>query len=273
MRKLVLSFLVIAASGAYVAKTAISSDGGLEALLDRVTFRPAPLELRPLDLDITPADQSDGALAPLILAPQSDLGSSAGNSDITGTLRSGSAENASPPPTLPSPPQPSSTVSIPQAPQSATGLLPPLPRLSPRDSAVARATPPSTSGTEATPNPTLQAVPSPPVASLVPAPEPTSVPRTAGKFRDGAYTGTRADAYYGLVQVRAHVQGGRLTSVEILSYPSDRRTSRSINGYALPLLEREVVRAQEANVDVVSGATLTAVAYERSLDAALKQAE
>jgi uncharacterized protein with FMN-binding domain len=89
---------------------------------------------------------------------------------------------------------------------------------------------------------------------------------------DGTYTGPTVDAYYGEVQVQAIVQGGRLTAIKVLRYPSDRRTSLYINRQALPRLRDEVIRAQSAHVDIVSGATLTSRAFIRSLDAALKQA-
>jgi uncharacterized protein with FMN-binding domain len=57
-----------------------------------------------------------------------------------------------------------------------------------------------------------------------------------------------------------------------LQYPADRSTSRYINAQALPVLDSEVVSAQSALVDIVSGATLTSDAYLRSLNSALRQA-
>jgi uncharacterized protein with FMN-binding domain len=91
-------------------------------------------------------------------------------------------------------------------------------------------------------------------------------------YTDGSYTGPVADAYYGVVQVQAIVQGGRLAGINVLQYPSDRRTSVVINRQALPMLRDEVISAQSANVDIVSGATLTSEAFIRSLDSALSQA-
>lgn len=94
-------------------------------------------------------------------------------------------------------------------------------------------------------------------------------------FRDGSYTGQIFDAYYGQVQVQAHISGGHLVSIEALTYPAHSRTSRSINARALPMLESEVVSAlngQSARVDIISGATLTSRAYLRSLNSALGQA-
>jgi uncharacterized protein with FMN-binding domain len=91
-------------------------------------------------------------------------------------------------------------------------------------------------------------------------------------YADGIYGGPAVDAYYGLVQVQAVVQGGRIVGIKVLQYPSDRQTSVAINRQALPMLRDEVVRAQSANVDIISGATLTSEAFIRSLDGALKKA-
>ena len=101
---------------------------------------------------------------------------------------------------------------------------------------------------------------------------PVLLAASARHYRDGAYAGTSVDAYYGIVQVRANIQNGRLASVEVLQYPADRRTSRRINDEALPMLESEVISAQSARVDIISGATLTSRAYLRSLNSALGQA-
>jgi uncharacterized protein with FMN-binding domain len=89
---------------------------------------------------------------------------------------------------------------------------------------------------------------------------------------DGTYTGPAVDAYYGLVQVQAIVQSGKLSAIKILRYPSDRRTSVAINRQALPMLRDEVIAAQSARVDIISGATLTSEAFIESLSRALQQA-
>lgn len=99
------------------------------------------------------------------------------------------------------------------------------------------------------------------------------VPASTAKFHDGTYTGSIENAYYGEVQVEATIKGGELVAVKVLDYPKDRRTSRRINSYALPILEEEVIAAQTARVDLVTGATLTSRAYRASLDTALQQAD
>ena len=91
-------------------------------------------------------------------------------------------------------------------------------------------------------------------------------------YVDGTYNGPTVDAYYGLIQIQAIVQGGRLVGIKVLQYPSDRRTSVAINRQALPMLRDEVVSAQSADVDIISGATLTSKAFIRSIRGALKKA-
>jgi uncharacterized protein with FMN-binding domain len=94
-----------------------------------------------------------------------------------------------------------------------------------------------------------------------------------GQYKDGQYDGRIADAYYGNVQVRAIIQGGKLTDVQFLSYPNDRNQSREINSYALPILKSEAIKVQSAQVDIVSGATNTSNAFINSLSSALSQAK
>ena len=93
-----------------------------------------------------------------------------------------------------------------------------------------------------------------------------------GRYRDGTYTGPTVDAYYGLMQIQAIVKNGRLDSIRVLKYPNDRRTSIFINRRALPQLRNEVIRAQSARVNIVSGATLSSRAFIRSLGSAMQQA-
>lgn len=99
---------------------------------------------------------------------------------------------------------------------------------------------------------------------------PATVP--SGTFKNGSYTGSVADAYFGNVQVRATVSGGRLASVSFLQYPNDRGTSREISARAMPALISEAIRSQSARVDIVSGATQTSQGFIQSLGSALAQA-
>ena len=91
-------------------------------------------------------------------------------------------------------------------------------------------------------------------------------------LHDGTFDGGTYDADYGPVQVEIMVRGGKVVSSKALQSPDHRRTSVSINNAALPVLEREVIKVQRANVHTVSGATLTCDAYQASLSDAFTQA-
>lgn len=91
-------------------------------------------------------------------------------------------------------------------------------------------------------------------------------------FKDGHYTGSTADAYYGYIQVLAVISGGKLTDVQFLQFPNDNPNSSYINSQAKPYLKQEAVQAQSANVNIVSGATLTSQAFIQSLSDALNKA-
>jgi len=101
---------------------------------------------------------------------------------------------------------------------------------------------------------------------------PTPTPKPIGQYKDGQYTGSAADAFYGNIQVQAVIQNGKITDVLFLQYPNDRGTSIEINSQAMPYLKQEAIAAQSANVDIISGATDSSMAFRQSLDSALSQA-
>ena len=103
----------------------------------------------------------------------------------------------------------------------------------------------------------------------------STAPQTAstGQYKDGTYTGPSANAFYGQVQVRVTIANGKISAVTFLNYPQDRRTSARINSFAVPQLQSEAVQAQSANVDIVSGATLTSEAFMQSMQSALNSAQ
>lgn len=88
-------------------------------------------------------------------------------------------------------------------------------------------------------------------------------------YKDGSFTGDVTDAYYGNVQVKVTIKNGLISNVQFLDWPQDRSTSREISAYAKPILTREAISIQNANVDTVSGATATSDAFVQSLSSAL----
>ncbi|HEX5456703.1 MAG TPA: FMN-binding protein [Candidatus Saccharimonadales bacterium] len=100
----------------------------------------------------------------------------------------------------------------------------------------------------------------------------TSTPSASAKYKDGTYTGSVEDAYYGDIQVQAVVSGGKITDVKFLKYPDDQENSIYINQQAMPYLRQEAIAAQSSDVNIITGATDTAQAFIRSMDDALNQA-
>lgn len=91
-------------------------------------------------------------------------------------------------------------------------------------------------------------------------------------YKDGSFTGSIADAYYGNLQVAVTISGGKITDVKFLQYPDTHATSVDINQQAMPYLKQEAMQTQSANVQIVSGATFTSQAFQQSLQSALSQA-
>ena len=74
---------------------------------------------------------------------------------------------------------------------------------------------------------------------------------------------------YGLLDVKVTVSGTRITDVSVPALRVAEYTSQQICEQAIPLLRSEVLTAQSARIDAVSGATYTSEAYAASLQAAL----
>ena len=261
MKKLALSLAVVAASGAFVANQWGQDDNtALDGLM------PANAETS-LDGGAAPAASSEPAIAPKA-APEAAADAAAGTEPAPLDE-----------PAIPAAPAP--------RPEPAAVILP-APFVIDRPAPPA---PPIVAGTataavvaaaaDAGPADAVIAPPVPlprprphRVAAMAPLATPVSMTVAAGggPYADGTFSGPSVDAYYGMVQIQAIVKGGRLTGIKVLHYPSDRRTSVAINRQALPMLRDEAVTAQSAEVDIVSGATLTSRAFIRSLRGALQQA-
>lgn len=125
-------------------------------------------------------------------------------------------------------------------------------------------------------NGSIKTNPSPAVAPA-PTPTPTTTPVVIpvvnqGKYKNGTYTGTKADANYGIIQVQAIITNGKISDVKFLSYPKSKQHSVEVSNYAIPILKKEAITVQSENVDAVSGASYTSTAFIESLGGALAQA-
>ncbi|HEX7735643.1 MAG TPA: FMN-binding protein [Ktedonobacteraceae bacterium] len=110
-------------------------------------------------------------------------------------------------------------------------------------------------------------------SSTSPTPAASSTNTPGATYKDGTYTGSVADAQWGNVQVQVVIQSGKISNVTFLEYPNERDRSVRINQSADPQLINEVIQAQSANVDIVTGATDTSEAFIQSLTDALSQAQ
>lgn len=97
-------------------------------------------------------------------------------------------------------------------------------------------------------------------------------PTSTIQYKDGTYIGSVENAFYGDVQVKAIISGGKITAVDFIKSPDTHGTSVFINNQAMPYLEQEAIQSQTAAVDVISGATYTSEAFIQSLTNALSQA-
>ena len=110
----------------------------------------------------------------------------------------------------------------------------------------------------------------------------TAVTRTvtAGSARPGVHTASTAATFtgdvaqtrWGPVQVSVTVASRRITKAEAVQVPTGNDRDAEINGVAVPVLNGEVVQAQSARIDTVSGASVTSNGYRQSLQSAIDQA-
>jgi uncharacterized protein with FMN-binding domain len=113
--------------------------------------------------------------------------------------------------------------------------------------------------------PTAPVGASPPAGSSPSAASPAPTANGGTQQVDGDVVATR----FGDVQVRLVEAGGKITDVQALQLPFDRRRSNEISQYSEPILHEEALQAQSAKIDTVSGATYTSDAYRSSLQSAL----
>ncbi len=113
--------------------------------------------------------------------------------------------------------------------------------------------------------PTVEPVATKPAGSPLPT-------TNSSIYKDGTFTGSVEDAYYGNIQVQAIIQNGQITDVVFLQYPNDNRTSLSINSQATVYLKQEAIAVQSAKVNTISGASDSSFAFRKSMATALSKA-
>ncbi|MBA2951118.1 FMN-binding protein [Streptomyces himalayensis] len=115
-------------------------------------------------------------------------------------------------------------------------------------------------------------------AELVPTPSPASSPSpsspssssssaaspSASAAASQVVRGSTVNTSKGAVQVEVTFEGDKISSVRMLQQPNHPQTTA-----AVPKLIEETLEAQSADIDTVSGATITSEGYIQSLQAAI----
>jgi uncharacterized protein with FMN-binding domain len=136
--------------------------------------------------------------------------------------------------------------------------------------------PPAKKKAKPSPSPTRthSATPTTAPASTAPSTQPTTAPSTPAPVKSsapakpsGTFTGGDQPTNYGDVQVQITVANGKITAANDVQQPSD-----SIAANAVGQLNSEVLQAQSADIQAVSGATYTSQGYMQSLQQAVNQA-
>ncbi len=96
--------------------------------------------------------------------------------------------------------------------------------------------------------------------------------QTNRHYKDGVYIGPNIDSYYEMVQIKITVKSGVISNISSIPYTQYNGTSKAISDYAMPILKKEVLTIQSANVNTVSGATEISNAFRTSLTGALQKA-
>lgn len=102
-----------------------------------------------------------------------------------------------------------------------------------------------------------------------PAPSSTGASGSSGTRK---VVGDAQDTRYGAVQVELVLTGNKITDVITLQVPNRERRDVEINDQAVPILREEVLAAQSAKIDMVSGASYTSSGYAWSVQSAIDKA-
>ncbi len=131
---------------------------------------------------------------------------------------------------------------------------------------------PTPSASAATPAPSATPSGAPPSGGGSPTPAatptPTATPNSSG-LKNGTFTGSSVSNPFGSVQVQLVVSGGKITDVKALHYPTAHAQSAYISSIVVPELRTEVLQAQSARINLISGATYTSEGYAQSVQSAL----
>lgn len=96
-------------------------------------------------------------------------------------------------------------------------------------------------------------------------------PAHAASSKTVTYKGPIVDTRYGPIEAIIKVKKEKIYKVNLAAAPDTDR-SQFIDEQAAPLLRDEVLKAQSARIDMISGATVTSEGFIQSLNTAVKKA-
>ena len=114
--------------------------------------------------------------------------------------------------------------------------------------------------------------PLPPVSGTPDANAAPAIPAGGSHLEDGDYTSDRVQFEWGDLRARIVVTGGKITTVQIVSYPDHRSQSLYLIQLADPILTSEVIKSQQSKVNVVSSATNSSIAFQDAIAGAIVKA-
>jgi len=120
-----------------------------------------------------------------------------------------------------------------------------------------------------------------PVAQQAGAAVKTTKKVVTRKFAGAAYQADRWGSLQVTITVRKTTTGTagkrkvtrKITAVSVPTYPNHTDRSVYINSQALPILKSEALKAQSANINLVSGASDSSQAFAESLQSAILRAK
>lgn len=99
----------------------------------------------------------------------------------------------------------------------------------------------------------------------------TAAPATTAAPAIRTATGPTENYGYGTLAVEVTVNGTKITDVSTPGHYEHAQYSQQLAAQVLPMLRSEVLQAQSANINGISGASYTSQAYASSLQAVLDQ--
>lgn len=76
---------------------------------------------------------------------------------------------------------------------------------------------------------------------------------------------------FGYVQLKVTAKGKKITDIKAIKSPNRDGYSRMVASQSLPILRREAINMQSANISSVSGASYTSAGFKQSLQSALNK--